>query len=380
MNPYDPQHPTPPDQFAGRAKLVARIREAFEGAHHYHRGGAVLVHGHRGSGKTSALKKIQALTEAEVPGAVIVEVPLQETLNGDGLLRAISEEAMSYVRRKKGKESSWGKLRERIASVEVSVLGSGVKMDRVHPPSPANPFTLLRETLVALDGAAMLLITIDDAERLTPDAVRVLKAIVEESSPLPILLAVAAGPDLLRRLATHDYSPVARIFSGAIFDMESFSLEETQDALSSPVPSTVFRKAWDEQAVRRVHELSHGYPYLVKCLASAAWHEGKRLSRSDVDVAIPMALETGSAWFERELPEASDGDILAFVRIARSGKSFFRTGELLGLGVNYAYVGRLVKLHVLRKMGMARYELVKAPVVAYFHELRRDLLETKAAV
>ncbi|MDE1837933.1 MAG: AAA family ATPase [Euryarchaeota archaeon] len=373
MNPYDPQHPTPPDQFAGRALLIQRTREALDAASRYRRGTAILVHGHRGSGKTSALKKIRSLSEGALPGSIVVEVPLQESLSGDRLLEAVAEEARSFVRRKKLEGSRWHKVWDRLTRVQVSVLGTSVSVGKAPAGSPTNPLTLLRETLSALAGVPLLLVTIDDAERLSPDAVRTLKSIVEEDSPVPILLAVGAGPELLHRLASHDYSPVARIFSGAVFDMESFSAGETREALETPLKGRRGADPWTAESIQRIHELSHGYPYLVKCLAYAAWQEGRALRAPDVDAAVPNALSVGAAWFERELQNASDGDVAAFVRLARSGKTTFRTKDILELGVNYAYVGRLVRLSVIAKVGPARYELRKAPVIAYFHELRRRL-------
>jgi hypothetical protein len=45
---------------------------------------------------------------------------------------------------------------------------------------------------------------------------------------LPVVLAVAAGAQFPQRLASHEFSPVALAFSGASFDKEAFSPEETR--------------------------------------------------------------------------------------------------------------------------------------------------------
>ncbi len=373
MNPYDPQRPSPPESFAGRARLIAQTQEYLERGRVQQFSAAVLVHGHRGSGKTSALRKIESLTEAAKGDTLAVEIPLHQTSSDADLLRSIVQELHSAVRRRKEDRGRWRTALERLQSVNVSVLGTGVGVERSATDTSSNPLTLWRECLEALEGMATIAICIDDAERLNAAGVGTLKTIAESRSPVPVLLAVAAGPEMVRRLATHEFSPVARAFSGATFDMEAFSLTETREALEAALRPSHATGTWSDGAVRRIHDLSHGYPYLVKCLAHAAYRDETRLTEHDVERAVPLALETAAPWLERELSTASDGDIRAFVRIARSERDSLRSSEIIELGINSVYIGRLVKLGVLKKVAPGHYELHKAPVIAYYHELKRRL-------
>jgi type II secretory pathway predicted ATPase ExeA len=373
VNPYDPRRPSPPESFAGRANLVGQVEESLEAAREQRSSSAILVHGHRGSGKTSALRKIEALARASSDDAVVVEIPLRETSSDADMLRSIVDEIRGLTARQRHHSRRWKSMFTRLSGAQLSVLGTGVGVQANPPSPPSTALSAWREALDALSDSPLVAICIDDAERLSEGGVGTLKTIAEAETPVPILLAVGAGPDFLRRLATHEFSPVARAFSGSTFDMEAFALLETKEALENPLRVKGAKGRWADDAIRRIHELSHGYPYLVKCLAAATYREGKVLQAADVVAAIPKALELGSAWLEREIPLASDGDIRAFVRLARTDRSSWKTADILSLGINSMYLVRLTKLEVLRKISPGRYELRKAPVIAFYHELKRRL-------
>lgn len=371
MDPYDPQRPSPPESFAGRARLVEQATAFLARARLQRTSAALLIHGHRGSGKTSALRKIEALAVEASPDALAIEIPLRQTSTEGALLRALVEEVSSHARRRRAEGNKWAKALERLASVSVDVMGSGVSVERAAPSRDRNSLTLWSECLDALPRDTILTACIDDAEHLDEAGVGTLKTIAEARTPVPILLAVSAGPELMRRLATPEFSPVARAFSGATFDMEAFTPSETREALDAALKAPHATGRWHGEAARRIHELSHGYPYLVKCIASAAYRDVATMTEEDVNRAVPRALEIASPWLEREIPRASDGDIKAFVKIAKSERTSLKSSEIIELGINSAYIGRLLHLDVLKNVAPGHYELRKAPVVAYYHELKR---------
>lgn len=378
MNPYDPQRPTAPEAFAGREELVEWGAKALESARVRRASGAALVHGHRGSGKTSALRKIEAMARSSGLAPIVVEIPLHERSSDADLLDAIVEEIRSFARRNRSVSGRWRTLVSRLTSVQVSAFGAAVEVGSVPTPSPATALAAWRETLAALQGIRLVVICVDDAERLDAAGIGTLKTVAEAETPLPVLLVVGAGPEFLRRLATHEFSPVARAFSGAVFSMAALTIPETGEALAAPLRAAHASGRWTTAGVARIHELSAGYPYLVKCLAHAAYAEGEEMGRADVDRAVPRALEVAAPWLDQEIPEASDGDIRTFARLVRSGAGPWQSREILELGINSIYIGRLCRLEVLKKVGTGRYELRKAPVVALFHELRRKLAPTPA--
>jgi Cdc6-like AAA superfamily ATPase len=86
MNPFDPQRPTPPEAFAGRAGRLERVAVAVAAPREQRAGSAILVHGHRGSGKTLALREIESHLLAATPDSVVIEVPLNELSSESDLL------------------------------------------------------------------------------------------------------------------------------------------------------------------------------------------------------------------------------------------------------------------------------------------------------
>ncbi|MBI5366801.1 MAG: AAA family ATPase [Planctomycetes bacterium] len=373
VNPFDPQRPSPPESFAGRERIIRRTREFITAAGSARRGGALLLHGHRGSGKTSALRKIQALVRAETDAAILVELPLRTRSSESVLLR----DAVEEIHRCCAEPGRGGSRRraalKKISEVNLGVAGVGVRLTGPRSGDAVNPLTLWRSCLSAIADRPILCLCIDDSELLDKTGLGTLKTIAEAPGGIPILLAVAGGPELMKRLSESDSSPVARVFSGAVFDLEEFTVEETAEALAAPLRAAGVPGAWSPAAAQRIWELSHGYPYLVKCLAYAAYREGVELQSADVEAAVSEALAVASSWLDREVPHASDADLVAFGRIARTGKTALRSVEILRLGIQSPYIARLVRLGVLKRTARGHYDLRKAPVIAYYHLLRRKL-------
>jgi len=351
--------------------LVTFVGNAIEVGKTLHRGSAVLLYGYRGSGKTSALRKIQSVVRAATPRAIIVEVPLRVPSSEAMLVHGIAEMVRGQVAVQTGLNARMKQALERLNSV--TVLGSGIGMTRAHPVSPSALLGVWKDALMVLGGLPLLCICVDDAELLKSGEIGILKTMVESDSPVPLLICVAGGPELLEKLSQREASPILRAFSGANFDIGQFTLEETREALEAPLRAAKGTARWEQKAVDTIQRLTHGYPYLVQCFAAATYREGQRLKEDDVEKAIPAALGLASSWLEREIPEASDEDIRAFAKIAGLGKSELRSADALRLGINHIYLSRLAKLCVLKRLARGHYELRKAPAIAYFHALRRGL-------
>ncbi len=370
MQPYDPQRPATPESFAGRQDLLTFAEDAVEAAATARRASAMLLYGYRGSGKTSALRKIESIVRQTVPRSAVVEIPLRVPSTEVMLVHSIAEMIRREVASKTGLTN---RMRRALASLSaVTVLGSGVERTPPHVLT-VTLLTVWKDALAALGDLPLLAICIDDAELLKTAEIGILKTIIETESPVPILTVVAGGPELIEKLSARDASPILRSFSGAVFDIGQFSEAETSEALDAPLKRSKGTGRWDSSAVVALYRLTHGYPYLVQCFAAAAYREGRRIKEEDVQAAIPEALRLASPWLERELPTASDEDIRAFAKIASSGKLEFRSSDALRMGINPIYLSRLSDQGVLKRQARGFYELRKAPAIAYFHFLRRGL-------
>jgi hypothetical protein len=371
MRVYDPQTPASPETFAGRKDLQEYVRESLETAKRLGKGSSMLLHGYRGSGKTSALRKIQSIVLSVEPEAVVVEVPLRVPSSEAMLVQAIAEQVRRSIA---GRTGLPGKVRRALESLSaVSVLGTGIERSRPGSPGPAHPLTMWKEALEVAQSAPVLAICIDDAELLSGEEIGILKTMAESDSPVPILLTVAGGPELKEKLSQKDASPILRVFSGAIFDIGQFTEAETRQALEAPLKRAKMSNRWEPSAVTALYHLTHGYPYLVQCFAAAVFDPGHNPTAADVRRETPAALRFAASWLEREIPNASDEDLRAFAAVATLGRSDVDAADIRRLGVQYAYIARLTRAGVLKRVARGHYELRKAPAIAYFHALRRGL-------
>ena len=221
MRLYDPQTPVSPESFAGRLEMRAFVQEALETAKGLHKGSSMLLHGYRGSGKTSAIRKVESMVLSAAPGAVVVEVPLRVPSSEAMLIHAIVEQMRQSLAARKGVSAMVRHTLETLSAV--SVLGTGVERNVAPAAPPSHPLSLWRDALEAVRGTPILCVCIDDAELLRADEIGILKTMAETDSPVPILLVVAGGPELREKLSQKDASPLLRVFSGAAFDIGAFT-------------------------------------------------------------------------------------------------------------------------------------------------------------
>lgn len=371
MNPYVPGQPADPASFAGRAELISTVCEALQEALKLRRSSALLLNGYRGSGKTSAIRKIEALVREAAPGALAVEIQLRAQSSEEHLLLSIVKDVRRQL---EARETSNHRIKQWMGRVQsVTVAGTGFTIGPKGGSMVAEGLTLWRSCVDALRDEPLILVGVDDAELLDATGLGTLKTIAESQPPVPVILVVAGGVELSEKLSKKDSSPVARIFSGRVFDIGEFALSETKEAVETPAERAGGTGRWTEGGIQEVHRLSHGYPYLVQCLAAAAYAEGIGIEAERVHEVLPQALRFGASWLERESIEMSNEDVRAFAKIAASGKSLLRSAEMVSLGVPTEYINRLSRLKVLKKVARGQYELRKAPAIAYYHALRRGI-------
>ncbi len=371
MNPYVPGQPATPDTFAGREAVLRRTEEALELARRLRRNSAILLSGYRGSGKTSVLRKIEAVTLAARPDAIVVEIPLRIHSSEDRLLASVVQEV---ARQLEGRAGAGERLRTFLARVHgLSIAGTGITVGASSAVRPTSGLAVWRECIESLPVGGILLVCVDDAELLDSSGLGALKTVAETHGGVAIVLVVSGGVELADRLAQPDTSPIARVFSAGRFDIGELSPPETAEALNAPIRAATLDGGWSTDAIALVHRLSRGYPFLVQCLAHASFVEGATVDAARVQAAIPVALVVGGSWLERECASASDEDIRVFAKIADVGRPRLRSSEILSLGIQSPYIGRLVRQKILKKISRGQYELRKAPVIAYYHALARGL-------
>src|SRR5579863_966756 len=217
-----------------------------------HRTTAFLLHGYRGSGKTSAIRKIRAVLTARVPNLVGIEVQLLGASGDEQLLGLF----LDNLRAQPGPPTPfWKRAKELLSRITtVTTPVGGLQLMPTQPGTPRTSQALWNECLRAFEGAPLIFIAVDDADYLTDEGLGFLKTVAESHSPVPLLLAVAGGPPLLDKMAKAHLSPVARIFSGARFDIGELTREETHAAIDAPPRFARVRVTWTDEAKDRIFD------------------------------------------------------------------------------------------------------------------------------
>ena len=368
-NLYDPQGPARPEYFGGRKIVLAKVAERIVIARQHKKSGGILIYGHRGVGKTSLIDKIISEvsgTEDSPSDILIINRRLARTTNDQELYRMLNEELRQQIANRK---NLLNRIRAAAKSVN-SVAAFELSIGFSQPNEEKTPYNQWRELVGALTNVGLILIAIDDADFLAREAIGELKTIVEELSSTPILLIISGFVGFEEKLVD-DYSPVARIFSGADFNIGKFSLDEIKEVLLKPLANE--KTNWTDGAIAAVQKYTSGYPYLVQCIASASYIENETIDEKRVSDSINAAVAIGRSWLEHEIPEASDQDVISFARIASLDRDIVQSTEISKVGVSPPYIGRLVKLGILKKVRHGRYSLEKSPMIANFELLKRDL-------
>lgn len=370
-NPYDAQTPARPEYFGGREQVLKKLKDRIQIAKEHKKSGGILIYGHRGVGKTSLINKIiseVAGSENNPSDILIINRRLARTTNDEELYRLLNEEIVQQVEKRKNFIERIKGMTKNVNSI--SAFNFAIETNK--NDSGKSPYHQWKTHIENLKNAGLILIAIDDADWLSFEAIGELKTVVEEVSNTPILLTISGFIDFEEKLVDK-YSPVARIFSGASFNIGRFSLEETKEVLIKPLANE--QTKWEEQAMSKVHRVTMGYPYLVQCLASASYVENGIISEEKVKESIKMAISIGQSWLDHEIPDASDQDVVSFAKIAKLDKNMVQSTEISNAGVSPPYVGRLVKLKILKKLRRGKYCIEKSPMIATFELLKRELSE-----
>ncbi|MFH1095668.1 MAG: ATP-binding protein [Candidatus Micrarchaeota archaeon] len=372
VNPYDPRTPAEPEEFGGRKVILQTVHEQIDSASALRRSGGILIQGFRGVGKSSLIRKLTSIVETEETaisgGAFVASCRLAKTTSDSELYKLITESLLEDISKKRSLADKIVGLKDLIKSLGVP---GGLTVGFNQAEHDKSPHQRWRDLLNQMNGSGLIFVAVDDADSLSPEAIGELKTIVEEQKEVPVLLTVAGSTELEQRMIDQ-YSPVARIFSGASFNISSFDLEETREVLNRPIRQMPDVK-WTEEGIRAVQHYTKGYPFLVKCLANASYRTGEPIDKKHVQSCLKSALDIARPWLDNKLREASDQDVISFYKIGRSNKLNFRSTDLNLLGVQAQYIGRLVKLKVLKAVSRGHYDLIEAPMIAYYHMLKRQL-------
>ncbi|HWL41393.1 MAG TPA: ATP-binding protein [Ilumatobacter sp.] len=370
-NPYAPGAGTPPPNLVGRDDVLAAtsiaLRRMRSGRSAQHR----MITGLRGVGKTVLLSKLAAVAERN--GYRVIRI---EAVGGDDTVRSLLRQARRIVEELERSHKVTRALRS-IESVSLTVLGTGVSVDRFQPTPDREA---LADVVVDLAAAAHehdlgVLIAIDEAQLVGRGDLRRLLAGVHRCSQdaLPLGMVLAGLPNLVGEVAR------AATYSERMFDVTDLgALTPGEVAEAVRQPAAELGVEWSDTAVEAVIDRSDGYPFFVQSWAYHIWNvaHDEPISIVDVERAAPHAQHTlDAAFFTARIARIPASEVAYVHALATLGPGPHRSGAVAAaMGMATSQVGafrdRLIQEGVIYA---PRFGWVEFAIPHFDHFVRRNV-------
>lgn len=330
-NPFAPGAGTPPPELAGRDELRESLRVALERARIGRPAKSAMLVGLRGVGKTVLLDRVRTDAEAAGIHTVRIEAPEGKSLPAllapqlrQALLRlSTTEAAKDYAIR--GLRALTGfakKLKVTFNDIEVG-------FDYEAEPGLADNGDLEHDLqalfeqvgLAAKAAGTALAIFIDELQYVAEDQMAALITAMHrtEQRQLPVVL-VGAGLPQLRGQMGNAKSYAERLFNFP--EIGPLPVPAAQQAIRKPLADEGV--AIDDDALRRLIDVTQGYAYLLQQWGYYTWESAPRspITTADVDGASSIAVAALDESFFR----------VRFDRLKPTEKRYLRAMAELGPG------------------------------------------------
>jgi AAA ATPase domain len=371
MNPYHPEAPVTPEQFAGRRVILNQFRALVEEAIEYSRSSNVLIIGDRGFGKTSTLRKLEAISVQTLSNALTYELTfLEPPANPGALVTSIVRGLHEALAAQAPRSAIFRAVLRRVESVTVGPVVIGLRAaDDVGEAQGI--WTRFHDHLAQIP---VLVVGLDNCELLDARSLECVKMLAEFQCPVPTVLILSGTRKLAETLSSPETRHVGRTFSRHRYDLSDFSEDETSAALRLPHPQIGGWVEWSAEAVGLVHRLTFGQPYLVQCFGYAAFDElSGTINEARVRATVLEALNTAQPYLADRFSRLTNLRAQQFYKIALMEERVLSRNNLRTRGVGASDVKALCKCGILRIVAPDRLELLAPPAFAFFESIRRGL-------
>ena len=330
-NPFAPGAGTPPPELAGRNDLRETVRVAIERVRRGLPTKSILMVGLRGVGKTVLLDRMR--DDAEATGIQTVRIEAPEIRSLPALLAPQLRQALLRLsRNEQAKDLAQRALRAlagfaKALKVKYQDIEVGVDFDP--EPGLADNGDLehdLQALLEAVGAAAQkagtaLILFIDELQYVQENELAALITALHRTAQrsLPVVLVGAGLPQLRGRMGH------AKSYAERLFDFpEIGALAEPAAKIAIRKPAEAQGVEIDEEALRRIVQETHRYPYFLQEWGKHAWDTAgaSPITLRDVDRASKTAVAALDESFFR----------VRFDRLTPVEKKYLRAMAELGPG------------------------------------------------
>lgn len=330
-NPFAPGAGTPPPELAGRDELRESIRVAIERVRLGLPTKSILMVGLRGVGKTVLLDRMREDAEAAGIQTVRIEAPENRSLPAM-LAPQLRQALLRLSRNAKAKDLAQRALRglagfARALKVKYQDIEVGLDFDP--EPGLADNGDLEHDLQALLEvvgaaaqraGTAMVMF-IDELQYVEEEQLAALITALHRTAQrrMPVVLVGAGLPQLRGQMGR------AKSYAERLFDFPEIGpLPEAAARIAIAKPARDQGVEVREDALKRIVQQTHGYPYFLQEWGKHAWDvaHASPITRKDVDVASKAAIAALDESFFR----------VRFDRLTPAEKRYLRAMAELGPG------------------------------------------------
>lgn len=330
-NPFAPGAGSPPPELAGRADILNQAEVTLGRMQRGRASKSVMIVGLRGVGKTVLLNRIREIAEEHDYVAEIIEAPENKSLAGlltpalrSLILKLDRGEALNAAAKR-----AFRALRGFAAAIKLKYNDIEISLDGETEPGVADSGDLetdLPELLVQIGEAAKergtaVALIMDELQYLDEIEMSALIVAMHKVAQrqLPVTLFGAGLPQLVG-LTGRSKSYAERLFDFP--EAGPLSLDEARIALRAPAQQE--GADFTEPAIRRIYDLTEGYPYFIQEWGFHAWltADTPQIGVADIDKATPRAIVALDRSFFR----------VRFDRLTPAEKKYLRGMAQLGPG------------------------------------------------
>ena len=346
-NPFAPGAGSPPPELAGRSAILNQAEVTLGRTQRGRHSKSVLIVGLRGVGKTVLLNRIREIADEQGYVAEMIEAPENKSLAAlitpairSLILRLDRGEQVGSAARK-----AFRVLRGFAAAIKVTYNDIEISLDGETEPGIADTGDLeidFPDLLVALGEAAKergtaAALIMDELQYLSEVEMSALIVGMHKVAQrqLPLILFGAGLPQLVG-LTGRSKSYAERLFDFPVAG--PLSLDDARIALRAPAQEE--GADFTEPAIRRIHDLTEGYPYFLQEWGYHAWlaSQTAQIGVADADRATPEAVAAlDRSFFRVRFDRLTPAEKRYLKGMAALGPGPHRSGDIahqLGVRVN----------------------------------------------